>query len=161
MCKISFFSEALQRFSLLKFTPIPGQQWTHFHVNGREVGLECILNNLTVWIIAFNSLCCRGSGPRTRGNSGLLLVLKFSSFIWNCVFFAVEWEFLLVLFLRGRLFFWCFLGSVCGNDVQLHPLGKHFRSVWEKNSKCSAPTGTYGSTAAVCAYFSEWCLEVS
>uniref|UniRef100_A0A8C9FN95 Uncharacterized protein n=1 Tax=Pavo cristatus TaxID=9049 RepID=A0A8C9FN95_PAVCR len=24
-------------------------------------------------------------------------------------------------------------GGVCGNDVQLHPLGKHFRSVREKN----------------------------
>ncbi|XP_074777464.1 synaptic vesicle 2-related protein isoform X2 [Athene noctua] len=23
--------------------------------------------------------------------------------------------------------------GVCGNDVQLHPLGKHFRPVWEKN----------------------------
>lgn len=54
------------------------------------------------------------------------------------------------LVVKGKIFFYFFfIGGVCGNDVQFHPLGKHFRSVWEENSKSSALTEIYSSIAAV------------
>lgn len=125
---------------------------------GSLANAEWLLKNPTIWIIILNSLYCKRVIPRTPGHFALLLQLKFSSFTVKLCSFCCHTEIFTCLAVKGKIFFWCFIGGVCGNDVQLHPLGKHFRPVREKNSKCSAPTRII---VLQCGCFSAWCSQMS
>lgn len=74
--------------------------------------------------------------PRTPGHFALVLEMKFAVKLCSL---RCHTEISASLLVNEKDFFWCLAGGVCGDDVQLHALGKHFRPVRQKNSESSAP----------------------
>lgn len=74
--------------------------------------------------------------PGTPGHFALVLEMKFTVKLCSLCCHA---EISARLLVNEKDFFWRLAGGVCGDDVQLHALGKHFRPVRQKNSESSGP----------------------